>query len=366
MKTTRVFNVDPLQPETAAIRQAADVLRAGGLVAFPTETVYGLGANALDAEAVQKIFAAKERPAYDPVIVHVTALDELRRLVQTVPPEAQVLADRFWPGPLTLVLPRSPVVPDAVTAGGETVAVRAPSHPVAHALIRTAGVPIAAPSANRFGQLSPTRAEDVLADLEDRIDVVLNAGPTPVGVESTVLSLVDDVPTILRPGGLTREALERVLGEVRLTARPAQPAGETVPSPGTLPQHYAPQARLVLYRGERKTMLRAMREQALALHNEGQRVGLFLAQEDIAFFAGLPLILRPVASADDLRAVAQHLYPTLRALDAAQVDVILARDFGAAGLGLAVRDRLTKAAGGYVIDVDKGASFESPERLPGL
>jgi L-threonylcarbamoyladenylate synthase len=353
MKTTQVFTVDPNQPEDAALRRAADVLQAGGLVAFPTETVYGLGANALDAEAVQGIFAAKERPAYDPVIVHVTTIDDLRRLVQDVPPVARTLADAFWPGPLTLVLRRSPLVPDAVTAGGETVAVRAPSHPVARALIHAAGVPIAAPSANRFGQLSPTRVEDVLADLEGRVDVVLDAGPTPVGVESTVLSLETEVPTILRPGGVSREALERVLGAVRFVERPVQPTQEIVPSPGTLPQHYAPQAQLVLYRGPRKAMLRAMRDRALTLHDQGQRVGLFLAEEDLSFFAGLPLILRAVAPADDLRTVAQRLFSTLRALDTAEVDIILARDFGATGLGLAVRDRLTRAAGGRVIDVGK-------------
>jgi L-threonylcarbamoyladenylate synthase len=352
MKETEVFNVDPKQPDATAIRKAAAMIRAGGLVAFPTETVYGLGANALDAEAVRGIFAAKDRPSYDPIIVHLAAVDDLRRLVKSVPPVARRLAARFWPGPLTLVLPRASVVPDAVTAGGDTVAVRAPSHPVARVLIRAAGVPIAAPSANRFGQLSPTRAEDVLADLEGRVDVVLNAGPTPVGVESTVLSLVAEVPTILRPGGVTREALEQVLGEVRLAERPLQPDVEEIPSPGTLPQHYAPQARLILYRGEREAMLRAMRERALALHDQDMRVGLFLAEEDMPFFAGLPLILRSAARADDLHAVAQQLFPTLRALDAAEVDIILARDFGAAGLGLAVRDRLTKAAGGHVVDVD--------------
>ncbi|MGC9399884.1 MAG: L-threonylcarbamoyladenylate synthase [Anaerolineae bacterium] len=353
MKNTHVLTVDPQQPEAALIRRAAKVLRAGGLVAFPTETVYGLGADALNAEAVRGIFLAKERPAYDPIIVHVTDVQGLERLVRSVPPPARTLVERFWPGPLTLVLPRASVVPDVVTAGGETVAVRAPSHPVAQALIRAAGVPIAAPSANRFGQLSPTRAEDVLADLEGRVDVVLDAGATPVGVESTVLSLVNETPTILRPGGLSREVLESVLGRVRLAERPVQPAEEPVTSPGTLPQHYAPRARLILYRGAPQAMLTTMREEALRRHTRGERVGLLLAAEDLPFFAGLPLILRAVAPADDLPAVARRLFATLRALDAAEVEVILARDFGTAGLGLAVRDRLTRAAGGHVIEVGK-------------
>lgn len=353
MKMTQVLNVDPRQPDAVAIRHAADVLKTGGLVAFPTETVYGLGANALDAEAVRGIFAAKDRPAYDPLIVHVVGVEGLEALVRDVPQVARRLVERFWPGPLTLVLPRASTVPDVVTAGGDTVAVRAPSHPVAQALIRTAGVPIAAPSANRFGQLSPTRAEDVLADLEGRVDVVLNAGPTPVGVESTVLSLMTEVPTILRPGGVSREALERVLDEVRVTARALHPDEGAIPSPGTLSQHYAPHARLLLYRGEESVMLRAMRERALQLHDRGLRVGLLLAEEDLPFFAGWPLILRAVAPAEDRRAVARRLFATLRALDAAEVDIILARDFGTAGLGLAVRDRLTKAAGGHVIDVEQ-------------
>lgn len=351
-KITEVVVVDIHHPAPRTIRRAADVLRAGGLVVFPTETVYGLGANALDAEAVQGIFIAKDRPAYDPLIVHVVTVEDLERLVRDVPQVARRLIERFWPGPLTLVLIRSSVVPDAVTAGGDTVAVRAPSHPVARALIRAAGVPVAAPSANRFGQLSPTRAEDVLADLEGRIDLLLAAGPTPVGVESTVLSLVTPVPTILRPGGVSREALEAVLGAVAVAERPVEPQEETVPSPGTVLHHYAPQARLVLYRGSGDSLRRAMRAAALRLHAEGARVGLLLAEEDPAFFAGLPLILRAAGSINDVAMVARHLFSTLRELDAADVDVILARDFGTEGLGLAIRDRLTRAAGGEVVTVE--------------
>jgi L-threonylcarbamoyladenylate synthase len=350
MTTTKLIRVDPRAPQPEAIQRAAAVLRDGGLVAFPTETVYGLGANALDGEAVRGIFEAKERPASDPLIVHLPGFEKVREVAREVPAVAHELAARFWPGPLTLVLPRGPRVPDEVTAGGDTVAVRVPSHPVAQALIRAAGVPVSAPSANRFGQLSPTRAEDVLADLEGRVDVVLDAGPTPVGVESTVLSLVTPVPAILRPGGVNREALEVLLGHVELLERPVE-VGEVIPSPGTLAQHYAPQARLTLYRGKRRAMLEALREEALRLHDEGVRVGLLLADEDLPSFSGLPLILRSAGPAHDLDRVAQQLYATLRALDRAGVEVILARDFGARGLGLAVRDRLTRAAGGHVVEV---------------
>ncbi len=317
-------------------------------MAFPTETVYGLGANALDAQAARGIFEAKDRPANDPLIVHLATPDELARVTREVPSTTQRLTELFWPGPLTLVLPRSLRVPSIVTAGGDTVAVRVPAHPVALALIREAGVPVAAPSANRFGQLSPTRAEDVLADLEGRIDLILDAGMTSVGVESTVLSLVMSQPTILRPGGVSREALEAVLGSIRLSTHRVSADEKAAPSPGTLAHHYAPQARVVFYCGPRTEMLARMRQAALELHQQGKRVGVLLADNDRAYFSGLPLILRTVGAQDNLEGIAQRLFSTLRALDDAGVEVILARDFGVEGLGLAIRDRLTRAAGGQV------------------
>jgi L-threonylcarbamoyladenylate synthase len=249
-----------------------------------------------------------------------------------------------------LVLPRGERIPDAVTAGGETVAMRVPSHPVALALLRAAEVPVAAPSANRFGHVSPTRAEHVLADLDGRIPLVLDAGPTPVGVESTVLSLVTSVPTILRPGGVSREALRAVLGEVAVRERPISPE-ETVPSPGTLAQHYAPRARLRFYTGPREVVLSALRAAALELEEQGERVGLLIAEEDRAALADAPGIVQTLGTQGDVPSIARRLYAALRALDVAGVSVILARDFGSAGLGLAVRDRLTRAAGGDVIRV---------------
>ncbi|HQE93053.1 MAG TPA: L-threonylcarbamoyladenylate synthase [Anaerolineae bacterium] len=351
MKFTVVLAVDPETPDPGLIQQAAMVLRRGGLVAFPTETVYGLGANALDAEAVQGIFVAKGRPAYDPLIVHLAEGDALSQVVADAPPLAYTLAARFWPGPLTLVLPRSPQVPLAVTAGGPTVAVRVPAHPVALALIRTAGFPIAAPSANRFGHLSPTQAAHVLDDLEGRIDVILDGGPTPVGVESTVLSLVTPVPTLLRPGGISREALEAVLGDVQVAAWSFS-AADTLPAPGTLTQHYAPRARLILYRGSRDAVLPVMRDAAWHSLKQGQRVGLLLAEEDLPVFSGIPAIFQTVGTAGALEEVARQLFAALHALDHANVTMILARDFGATGLGLAIRDRLTRAAAGNVVDVD--------------
>ena len=343
--------IDPTTPDPAAIRQAAEVLRHGGLVAFPTETVYGLGANALDVEAVQGIFAAKGRPAYDPLIVHLAGPETLADVVAEVPSLAETLAAHFWPGPLTLVLPRGPHIPLAVTAGGPTVAVRVPAHPVALALIRAAGFPVAAPSANRFGRLSPTQAAHVLDDLDGRIDLLLDGGATPVGVESTVLSLVTPVPTILRPGGVSREALAMVLGQVDVPGR-VFTAEDVVPSPGALAQHYAPRARLTLYQGPRQTVLQAMRTAAAQLVETGQRVGLLLAVGDAAAFAGLPVTVQSIETDGGLEGAARQLFTALRALDRAGVTAILARDFGARGLGLAIRDRLTRAAAGNVVCVD--------------
>ncbi len=347
---TLILPIDPTAPDPTAIRQAAVVLQHGGLVAFPTETVYGLGANALDAEAVQRIFAAKGRPAYDPLIVHLAGPEALPAVGVEIPPLAETLAAQFWPGPLTLVLPRGPRIPLAVTAGGPTVAVRVPAHPVALALIRAAGFPIAAPSANRFGHLSPTQAAHVLDDLEGHIDMLLDSGPTPVGVESTVLSLVTPVPTILRPGGVSRESLVAVLGQVDVSGH-VFTAEEVVPSPGALEQHYAPRARLTLYQGSRQVVLQAMHAAAVQLVAAGQRVGLLLAEGDAVAFAGLSVTVQSIETAGGLEGAARQLFTALRALDRAGVTAILARDFGARGLGLAIRDRLTRAAAGNVVKV---------------
>ena len=348
--TTRRLRVDSQQPQLDVIAEAAAVLRAGGLVAFPTETVYGLGANALDPQAVAGIFRAKERPAYDPLIVHLAAADRLPSVASTIPEIAWVLAEAFWPGPLTIILDRGEAIPDEVTAGGPTVAVRVPAHPVARALIAAAGVPVAAPSANRFGRVSPTSAEHVLADLDGRIDMVLDGGATTVGVESTVLAIQGNTPTILRPGGVDRESLERLLGSVDLEVRQAiEPA--RLRSPGTTIEHYAPRARTTLYRGERLVVLAQIRAEVLTCVADGVSVGVLVADEDLSVLGDLPAVCGSVGSMTSMTEIARELFATLRDLDVAGVDVILARDFGPLGLGLAIRDRLTRAAAGRVIHV---------------
>ncbi len=343
---TRVIPVDPQHPDPEVIARAAEILRRGGLVAFPTETVYGLGANGLDPAALARLFEAKGRPATDPVILHIADLDPLSQLAREIPPAAWTLARRFWPGPLTMVLPKQPSVPDLATAGLPTVAIRMPAHPVALALIRAAGVPIAAPSANRFGHTSPTTAQHVLEDLEGRIDMILDAGPTPIGVESTVVDLTRPVPTILRPGGLPREALEETLGPVAVFDRSLTgPA----PAPGMLPKHYAPRAEMVVLIGPGNWIRRRLRELAIRYLQEGHRVGLLIAEEDQPAVGDLPAEIAVLGSEGDLEGIARRLYPAMRDLDARGLDLILARDFGTRGLGLAIRDRLVRAAGGRVM-----------------
>jgi L-threonylcarbamoyladenylate synthase len=343
---TDVLTVNPDAPEKGAIARAAEVLRAGGLVAFPTETVYGLGAHALDPVAVRRIFEAKERPATDPLIVHVGSIDRVASLVADLPDEVGKLAARFWPGPLTVVLARSHVVPDEVTAGLATVAIRVPAHPVARALLAAAGIPIAAPSANLFSRPSPTRADHVLQDLHGRIDLVIDGGPTSVGVESTVLDLARGVPTILRPGAVTREMLLEVLPRVDIREDAMVDAAGAMASPGLLAKHYSPRARLTLYEGDAAAVATRIADDARAQILGGRSVGIIAADEDQ--FDGAHVVR--VGAAHDVAAIASRLYAALRELDEAGVDVILARGFPALpGLGVAIADRLRRAAAGRVV-----------------
>jgi len=320
-----------------ALRQAAEILRNGGLVAFPTETVYGLGANALDGAAVEKIFEAKQRPHWDPIIVHVADADAARALTTAWPEAAERLARAFWPGPLTMLLPRTASIPDVVTARRPKVGLRVPAHAVAHALIAAAGVPIAAPSANRFGHTSPTTAEHVLSDLEDRIDVVLDAGGCAVGVESTVIDPTLEPALIYRPGGVTAEQIRNLLGQVELAQRPLSDAPpQALESPGLGIRHYAPRARVVLVEDERELQQAVEREAAR------HRVGVLLP-EGWAAPAGAAQLLR-WGRWEEPESLARELYGKMRALDEAAVEVMICPLPKADGLGLALRDRLRKAA----------------------
>ncbi|MGK5543726.1 L-threonylcarbamoyladenylate synthase [Streptomyces sp. URMC 127] len=316
---------------TRVIEKAAEVLRAGGLVALPTETVYGLGANAEDPAAVARIFQVKGRPPTHPLIVHIGGADQLDDWVEEVPATARLLAGHFWPGPLTLVLRRGRRVPLEATGGLETVAVRVPDHPAALALLAAFGGGITAPSANRFGSVSPTTAEHVRAELGDTVDFVLDGGPCGVGVESTIVDVTGDAPGILRPGGVTREEIEAVLG------RPvALPSTSHVRVPGQHPSHYAPRARVVLAEPE-QAVAEAERAQQL-----GHRVGILLPPA----FADAPVkahAVVPVPAAPD--AYARGLYGFLRELDQQGCDLIVASLPAEEGLGLAIANRLRRAAG---------------------
>lgn len=341
---TRFLSLSPLSPDPDLIREASDIIRGGGLVAFPTETVYGLGANALDRNAVEKIFAAKGRPSNDPLIVHLSSFDEVERVASHVPSIAHELAAAFWPGPLTMILPKQPGVPDSVTSGLKTVAVRVPSHPIALALIRASGVPIAAPSANRFGHTSPTTAVHVLDDLDGRIDMILDGGATTVGVESTVLDVNVTPPMILRPGGVSREALEKILGPVSVRNNLKTDDESPQVSPGLLGKHYTPKAELILCKGEPESALETLHRIAKQAQAEGRSVGLLLAEEDLPRFSSLPCLHFSLGSSNNLENIARSLYAGMRSLDDLGAQVILTRDFGSGGLGLAIRDRLSRAA----------------------
>ncbi|MCK9518308.1 MAG: L-threonylcarbamoyladenylate synthase [Dehalococcoidia bacterium] len=342
---TEVLPVDAQHPGPEAIERAAAIIRAGGLVAFPTETVYGLGGNALDAAAVRRIFAAKERAPSDPLIVHIADAADLSRIAREVPGAAMALARQFWPGPLTLVLPKQAAVPPEATAGLDTVAVRLPSHPVALALIRAAGTPIAAPSANRFTRTSATTAAHVLEDLDGRIELVLDGGPAIVGVESTVVAVDAAGVHVLRPGAVSLEALRATLREaghdipVEVARPQAAPA-----SPGMLEKHYAPRARLCYVRGPREDALARLRKELDAA--AGQQAGLLLPDDDLAALGDVvsATTVASLGPSDDLEAVAHRLYAGLRALDAAGVEVIFARQLTGDGLARAIDDRLRRAA----------------------
>ncbi|GLW01861.1 L-threonylcarbamoyladenylate synthase [Streptomyces lavendulae] len=316
---------------TSDIETAAGVLRGGGLVALPTETVYGLGANAEDAAAISRIFQVKGRPPSHPLIVHIGGAEQLDAWVQDVPDSARLLADHFWPGPLTLVLRRGRRVPLEATGGLETVAVRVPDHPVALALLSAFGGGVTAPSANRFGSVSPTTADHVRAELGDAVDFVLDGGPCRVGVESTIVDATGDTPAILRPGGVTREDLEAVLG------RPlAVPATSTVRVPGQHPSHYAPRARVVLVEPGQ-----AIAEAELA-QEQGHRAGVLVPPG----FAGAAVKAHAVVEVPhSTAAYARGLYGFLRELDEQGCDLVVASLPTKEGLGLAIANRLRRAAG---------------------
>lgn len=350
---TRYFDLRDTKGQQKEIEDkigaAAKILRDGGLVGIPTETVYGLGANALDGTAVKRIFEAKGRPQDNPLIIHVTGAQWLPRYCADVPPLAYVLARKFWPGPLTMILKRRPIIPDETTAGLDTVAVRCPNHPVTLAIIREAGIPIAAPSANLSGRPSCTTAQDVLEDMDGRISGVVDGGPCAVGVESTILDLTCDPPRLLRPGGLPLEDLERLIGKIDVdkAVNGALAEGEKPKAPGMKYRHYAPKAPVTVVAGE------PSKSAGYILDHAAPEDGI------ICFDEFLPLFMRrsetrPVMDlgpAGDKEEQARHIFDALRSFDHTSVPAIWAQCPDTTGIGLAIANRLNKAAGFHIIQV---------------
>ncbi|GED16284.1 L-threonylcarbamoyladenylate synthase [Aneurinibacillus migulanus] len=348
---TKYWNVDNIVDgleDYPQIQEAAELLRRNELIAFPTETVYGLGGNGMEDETVEKIYTAKGRPSDNPLILHIADRMQLDELVSEVPPLGEALMEAFWPGPLTLVFPKKSGVAMRASAGLDTVAIRMPDHPLALALIQAARLPIAAPSANLSGRPSPTTAQHVLEDLDGRIAGVLDGGPTGIGVESTVVDITGDVPMILRPGGITAEQIAEITGEVAID--PGILSEEAAPkSPGMKYRHYAPQGQMWLVRGDTiEEMTKSIRNAARRAVEEGKKVGILATKETFREYDGEYTVIT-CGERRDLISVARRLYYVLRQFDQESVDVIFAETFPEGGVGTAIMNRLTKAAGGHYL-----------------
>jgi L-threonylcarbamoyladenylate synthase len=342
---TEIIRIDPFNIERDKLSKAALALRCGGLVAFPTETVYGLGANALDEQAVAGIFRAKNRPADNPLIVHITDRQKIHELTSRLPECAGAIMDAFWPGPLTLIVPRSEIVPDIVTAGLDTVAVRYPSHPVAAALIEMSGVPVAAPSTNTSGRPSPTKAEHVIEDLYGKVDYIIDSGSVEVGLESTVLDITVIPPSILRPGMVTREQLASIAGTVNmdpaLLSREA--SGMKPKAPGMKYRHYAPKAKVVVVEGEPGSVVEYINGISCEQSENGLKIGILATDETKELYTCGRVI--SLGSRNQPGRIAASLFDALRSFDATDIQLIYAEAVDGKGIGAAIMNRLNKAAG---------------------
>ena len=329
------------------IGEAADILRQGGLLGIPTETVYGLGANGLNSEAVAHIFAAKGRPQDNPLILHIPTADWLERYCEDIPETAYALADKFWPGPMTMILKHKPIVPAAVTAGLDTVGMRCPAHPVCRAIIAAADVPVAAPSGNTSGRPSPTNMADMLEDMDGKIDGIVDGGPCSVGVESTIIDLTEQPPRLLRPGGITLEQLKSVLGEVAVDPAVTRlmGAGEQPKAPGMKYRHYAPKAPVTVVQGAPETAARYIQT------HMAPGDGVICFDEYAPLFEGHPM--EQLGPSTDVPEQARRVFDALRWFDGTEVKQIWAQCPDATGIGLAVANRLNKAAGFHIIRADQ-------------
>ncbi len=349
---TKIFKVDKIEPEFQSISYAAEVLKKGGTVAFPTETVYGLGANALDEDAVNRIFAAKGRPSDNPLIVHIWNINQINELVSEIPDIFFKLAEKFWPGPLTLVMKKSSWIPELVTAGLDTVGIRMPNHPAALLLLKYADIPVAAPSANISGSPSPTRVEHVINDLNNKVDVIIDGGDCAVGLESTVLDITGNEPVILRPGGVTPEQIEKTLGRVvvdkyvysKLETQSTKPR-----SPGVKYKHYSPRAKVIVVDGPLDKLIAEINKQAQNHIKQNKRVGIMATEQTKDYY-----VYGEILSAGDREkpeTIAANFFRLLRFFDEKGMDVILTEGIDRSGIGIAIMNRMIRAAGYNVINV---------------
>lgn len=350
MKNTILLKVDPIKPDLKKTKIAADIIRKGGLVAFPTETVYGLGADALNSKAVLSLYKAKKRPLDNPPIIHIDDYNQIKQLSVKIPRSVKQLMDEFWPGPLTLILRRSENIPKVSTAGLDTIAIRMPKHNVALALIKISKCPIAAPSANISGRPSPTLAKHVFNDLNGRIDAILDGGPTRIGVESTVVNLTSYPPEVLRPGGISVENLRKIIKNIRihpLVLADKEIGIDKTLSPGMKHRHYAPKAKVILVEGSVPSVIDKIRELADYYKLKNIKVGILGTQETIEYYN--TDVVMSLGSRFNLGVIAKNLFILLRKFDDKNVDVIIAEGVPMEGLGLAVMNRLRKAAGYNIV-----------------
>lgn len=347
---TEVIKIDQNNMDTEALERAAAIIRDGGLVAFPTETVYGLGADALSAEASKKIYAAKGRPSDNPLIVHVAEFSDMEKIAQEMPEEAKKLADAFWPGPLTMIVRKNDKVPYETTGGMDTVAVRMPNHPVALELIRRSGGYIAAPSANTSGKPSPTLAEHVAFDMDGRIPMILDGGPVGIGIESTIVDLTEEIPMILRPGYITPKMLEKVIGEVKMD--PGIIASDSLQkpkAPGMKYKHYAPKGDLVIVEGKKQAVAETINHLTKMDTEAGLKTAVIASDENLSLYDADCKI--NIGSREHEESIAANLYEVLREMDEMGVQKMYSESFAGGGLGAAIMNRLLKAAGHHVIRV---------------
>lgn len=352
MMETKIIRIEDKENlKDDQLMEAAEILRKGGIVAFPTETVYGLGANALEAQASAKIYAAKGRPSDNPLIAHIASIDDLPKLAAKIPEAGRKLAEKYWPGPLTLVFPKKEIVPYGTTGGLDTVAVRMPSDPIATRLIRLAGVPVAAPSANTSGRPSPTRAEHVIEDMNGKIEMIIDGGEVGIGVESTIVDVSGEIPTLLRPGAITMEMLKETVGEVEIDPAILGPMNEGMKpkAPGMKYRHYAPNAEMTLVEGEMDKVVEFINREAKAALEAGKKVGIICTEESRQYYSYG--ILEVIGSREHEETVAHNLFAVLREFDDQKVDCIFSESFSKDRLGQAIMNRLCKAAGYHIVNV---------------